>query len=106
MDCTYAVLVAVMATIVDVKCTVDICELEDVAIIELVETISVSVVIVFVNVFVYISVVVVWGDSDDVSCGTVLVVIGGLMGRDEQLSWLLVTMSPECGGQSINSQPS
>ncbi len=52
--------------------------------------------------FVYISVVVVvWGDSDEEGCGTVLVVIRGLMGRDEQLSWLLVTMSPECGGQLI-----
>ena len=90
MDCTYTVLVG---TIADVKCTVDICELEGIITIflELVEVCLISVVII---VLVTSVVVVVCGGSDGVGCGRVLVVIKGLMGRDEQLSWLLVIMSP------------
>ncbi len=94
VDCTYTVLVA---TIADVKCTVDICELEGIITIflELVEICLISVVIiVLVTISVTSVVVVVRGGSDGVGCGRVLVVIKGLMGRDEQLSWLLVIMSP------------
>ena len=94
VDCTYTVLVA---TIADVKCTVDICELEGIITIflELVEVCLMSVVIiVLVTISVTSVVVVVCGDSDGVGCGRVLVVVKGLMGRDEQLSWLLVIMSP------------
>ncbi len=87
----------VVATIADVKCTVDICELEGIITIflELVEICLISVVIiVLVTISVTSVVVVVCGGSDGVDCGRVLVVIKGLMGRDEQLSWLLVIMSP------------
>ena len=86
-----------VATIADVKCTVDICELEGIITIflELVEICLISVVIiVLVTISVTSVVVVVRGGSDGVGCGRVLVVIKGLMGRDEQLSWLLVIMSP------------